>query len=262
MPDDRCLAPRVPNRASVYQGALVEIGARVEVVGPRRQPPQQPQDICRTSVIVGGLKERDQRLELTPGRVVGLAGAGLDAHECEPDLGSGFQPPIAGAARSPDHRFEQRLGFGQAPALKQCVSEVNLEFDPPDVVWFEQRGRSLEEIDRGVHVPAIERPLARRAQPCGGSAGEGPIRRTEIGAVAVGLLEVKAKDLVELLRVPTQLCLQPGCIPFVQFGAQSLGDRLVGRVADQHMPKAETVVAEKDRRIRPDELLTHQRDQV
>jgi hypothetical protein len=55
----------------------------------------------------------------------------------------------------------------------------------------------------------------------------------ELDAIAVCLLEVVAEDLLVLARPQARLALQPIGVPFVQLGAEPLGGRLVGRVADE-----------------------------
>ena len=93
----------------------------------------------------------------------------------------------------------------------------------------------------------------RRAAAGGGQAA--PRRRgqlavvgqPELGAVAAGLLEVVAEDLVQLDELGAVL-LEPGGEALVQLGADRLRQRVVGGVADQQVAEAEAVLA---RELRP-----------
>ena len=60
----------------------------------------------------------------------------------------------------------------------------------------------------------------------------------ELGAVAAGLLEVVAEDLVQLDQLGAVL-LQPGCEALVEVGAGRFRQRVVGGVADQQVAEAE-----------------------
>ena len=62
--------------------------------------------------------------------------------------------------------------------------------------------------------------------------GRRVVERAELDAVAVGLLEVVADDLVELHEVGAELG-EPGSEALVQLGARGLRERFVRRVADQ-----------------------------
>ena len=83
----------------------------------------------------------------------------------------------------------------------------------------------------------------------------------ELGAVAAGLLEVVAEDLVQLDELGPVL-LQPGCEALVEVGAGRLRQRVVGGVADQQVAEAEAVLAGELRPVRPDQLLADERGQA
>ena len=99
----------------------------------------------------------------------------------------------------------------------------------------------------------------RRAAAAGGQA---PPRRRgqlavagspELGAVAAGLLEVVAEDLVQLDELGAVL-LEPGREALVEVCAGRLRQRVVGGVADQEVAEAEAVLARELRLVGADQL--------
>ncbi len=64
----------------------------------------------------------------------------------------------------------------------------------------------------------------------------------ELGAVAAGLLEVVAEDLVQLDELGAVL-FQPGGEALVQLRPNGLRQRVVGCVPDQEVTKAEGILA-------------------
>ncbi len=82
----------------------------------------------------------------------------------------------------------------------------------------------------------------------------------ELAAVGVRLLEVVAEDLVELEEIPA-VALEPFGEPLVQLRADGLRQRVVGRVANQHVAEAERVVTGEHGLVGTDELLPHERGQ-
>ena len=105
-------------------------------------------------------------------------------------------------------------------------------------------------LTRRVRVLALS-----RADPGGGEPRRGLLVASsaevssELGAVAGGLLEVVAEDLVELDEIRAR-ALEPGREALVQLGRARLraGDVVRG-VADQQVPEPERVVAGQGRRL-------------
>src|SRR6185437_2219138 len=72
----------------------------------------------------------------------------------------------------------------------------------------------------------------------------------------VRLLEMPRSELLGLaLRLRGGVQLQPGRETLVQLAAQRLGKRLVGRVADEHVPKAVAARTRERRLVRSHEIL-------
>ena len=149
-----------------------------------------------------------------------------------------------------------------APACpEQGVAELGFEGEV-DLGRRYERGGALEQADGGAVVLAEGRAVA--------AGGQAPPRRRgqlvvgghpELGAVAAGLLEVVAEDLVQLDELGPVL-LQPGCEALVELGAGRFRQRVVGGVADQQVAEAEAVLAGELRLVGPDQLLAHERGQA
>ena len=102
-----------------------------------------------------------------------------------------------------------------------------------------------------------------RAPACSGEPECGAVRYVRIGLpelshVAGRLLEVVADDLVALDE-RLSVVVEPGGEAEVQIGADRLGERVVGGVANQQVAKAVAVVAGKLGELRTDELTAHER---
>ena len=104
-------------------------------------------------------------------------------------------------------------------------------------------------------------PRARRPEPLRGRRGERAValaRSPELGAVAAGLREVVADDLVAGVAPRGE----PVGEALVQLGAVVLRRALVGGLADEGVGEAERVVPRELRSVGADQPLAHQRDQV
>ena len=84
------------------------------------------------------------------------------------------------------------------------------------------------------------------------------VRRPELHAVPVGLLEVVAEDLVQLDEIRA-VSFEPRGEALVKLGARRLRQRVIRRVADQQVQEAERILARELRLVGPHELLAHQR---
>ena len=102
-------------------------------------------------------------------------------------------------------------------------------------------------------VEAIARAPAGGGEPQGGAFGKGRVGLPELRLVAGGLFEVVADDLVALDERLAVL-VEPVGEAGVQVGADRLGERVVGRVADQQVAEAVAVVARELRAVGTNEL--------
>src|SRR5207247_8390096 len=84
------------------------------------------------------------------------------------------------------------------PCLKQGVDDVDLERDV-ELARGHERGGALEQADGGAVVLTEVGSVAAGGQAASRRRSQHPVvRRSELGAVAAGLLEVVAEDLVQL----------------------------------------------------------------
>ena len=143
--------------------------------------------------------------------------------------------------------------------LVQGGVEVRREREARLIAGREEICRSPQERAAGGEVAAVEGAAAGGSEMAGGTGGEvGELRiaGVELRAVAVGLLEVVADDLVALDELVRR---EPVGEALVELGPGCLRERLVGGIADQQVPEAERVVAREGRLVGPDELLAHER---
>ena len=131
----------------------------------------------------------------------------------------------------------------------------------------EQVDRAAQQAGGRGQVATRERAPAGRAELVGRARGDRPalgVERPELAPVAIGLLEVVAEDLLELLLPAALLVdpLGPGHEPLVELGAGPLQQRPVGRVADEQVAEAVGLVLADDPRLPEEELLAVERVQV
>ena len=117
------------------------------------------------------------------------------------------------------------------------------------------RDRSAE---RGPAVQAVARTSAGSGEPERSPFREAAIGLSELGRVAGRLLEVVADDLVALDERVAVL-VEPVGKAGMQVGADRLGKRVVGSVADQQVAEAIAVVAGELGAVGTDELAAHER---
>ena len=105
-----------------------------------------------------------------------------------------------------------------------------------------QEGKgTFEEVGRCDVVATGGGPSAAIAEEAAGALAQHHQRRVgrlELGAVAVCLLEVVAEDLVVLADAIAGALLEPVGVALVQGGAELLGRRAVGGVADEDVLEA------------------------
>jgi hypothetical protein len=80
----------------------------------------------------------------------------------------------------------------------------------------------------------------------------------ELRSVPDRLLEVIADDLVEFAGSLAGPLLEPAGVPLVQHRAPLLRDRIVGRVSDHQVAKAERPLSREDWPLGTDQLLAHE----
>ena len=166
----------------------------------------------------------------------------------------------AAAARSA-RASARRSASSPLPAQSRASHELGLEGEV-ELGRRHERGGALEQAHGGAVVLAEGRAVAAGRQAPPRRRGQlVVVGQPELGAVAAGLLEVVAEDLVQLDELGPVL-LQPGCEALVEVRAGRLRERLVGRVADQQVAEAEAVLARELRPVRPDQLLAHERGQA
>ena len=88
------------------------------------------------------------------------------------------------------------------------------------------------------------------------------VDRAELGAVAVGLLEVVADDLLELDDAGGRAVLEPAREALVQLGAQRFWQPPVCRVVDERVLEAKALPAGKHGAVGLHEQLARQRVEV
>jgi len=102
----------------------------------------------------------------------------------------------------------------------------------------------------------VEGALARGAKALGRPSSQLlRLDPAELAAVAVGMLQVVADELLELVVS----VIEPATEPLVQCGARLLRDPLVRSVPDQHVPEAEAVL---DCLVWADQLLADEQGEL
>src|SRR6266542_2529630 len=104
-----------------------------------------------------------------------------------------LEPFVARRARLLERLLEDRLGAGELERPGERLAEVDEQGQPLGVVVLEQLDRAFEQADGRGEVPACEGALPSGAEPPAGPRRDRPgvlVNRAELGAVAVGRLEV------------------------------------------------------------------------
>src|SRR5439155_18692531 len=112
-----------------------------------------------------------------------------------------LQPLVAGGLRRLDRLPEDGIGLRQLADLGQGGGQVGYELQASAVRLRQQLGSPAQQVDRSGHVATRERPRSSCLQPLGRPLCERSrlfINGTKLDAVAMGLSEVVAEDLVQL----------------------------------------------------------------
>ena len=219
----------VARAAEVVGGTLPgRVRVRRPSLDPMDEAPQAPQ-APETQVVAGPLECLDQRLEPLPELVRARLGVHLqpktELRHRRVRLGQGVVP-----ARGDLHRgVEEALGVRQPSHLGQRRSELGHEQAHRRVVVRQQRGRSLEQVDRRRHVVTRQRPASGASQVVGPSARERPVAlaagRLEREMATEGLLQVVARQLLVLAELVVRALLEPAGVTLVKLGAALLRAR-------------------------------------
>ena len=175
-----------------------------------------------------------------------------------PDSRDSLASVIAPRPCALEGRVEQRDCLVELPNLQQELGELRAKLRSLTSVEFDG---AAEKQQRGLNV-AVQ---PRRLRSCDEQFGclprkrlRGRVGRAELGAVAVGLLEVVADDLVAFDERRAGL-VEPAREALVQLGARCLRQRVVGRVSDQQVAEAIGIGTRELRPVGTDELLADER---
>ena len=124
-------------------------------------------------------------------------------------------------------------------------------------VRSDELGCAIEQRGSGPVVQAVAGAPTGDGESQRGAFGQLVVRLSELRVIAGGLLEVVADDLVALDESVAVL-VEPVCEARVQVGADSLGEGVVGSVADQQVAEAVAVVAGDLSAVGTEELAPHE----
>ena len=183
------------------------------------------QPIDRRADRVGGLVERDVRVDLEPHLPADGHGASLCGR-------------VAAAGRRLDRLAQRRLGEIELAGVPKRLAELCQQLRPGGMVGIEEAGRTRQERDRGGNVSKRVRTPARCGETIGALLGQetlGLASAAELAPVAIRLLQVVAGDLVELRSGIAARRDEPLRELNVQRGAAAFRQRLVRRLADERV---------------------------
>src|SRR5205814_7434614 len=129
-------------------------------------------------------------------------------------------------------------GFLEAAFFHQGVDGLRHELDPEWIIGLEEGRRAAEQVACRRRVATTKGPPAGRGELRGRACRDRStfvVERPELRAVAHGLLQVIAEDLLEL-RLPAAIAIDrfgPRDEPLVERGARPLQQALIGSVADE-----------------------------
>lgn len=259
------LVPVVPREPRLFHGAprrLLRRGVAVRRSVDGRELPPRPRE-C--GVISLCLEHRDRRGRLLEDPLV-PGGRIRRPQEGEPEnaeRGRAVDP--SEPHREIDRRADGLVRLLEAAHLDVRVAEVAAEIDPARVVVRKERDRAVQEVRGRGHVAALERPAPGDGELTHGAGAETTrplVRRRELYAIAIRLLEVVADGLLEMHVALTDGLLEPLDVPLVEVGPDSLQLRVVCGLADQDVLEAVRIVFHEDRWDPRDEKLARKEPQV
>ena len=224
----------------------------VEVRGRGEQLPEQRKPAWITPLFLEGKRSTAERDHLVRG--VGLACVvapleGQRAREHRPGV-------VASGLGAFGDRF-RRLDRRTQIEVSVCPRGLELERDVGPVRAYEL-GCASEQRGSGPVVLAVDRAVAGGREPGRGAVGEAASGCPSSRSVTAGLFEVVADDLVALDERVAVL-VEPVGEAGMQVGADRLGERVVGGVANQQVAEAVAVVSGDLSTVGTDELAPHER---
>jgi hypothetical protein len=160
-------------------------------------------------------------------------------------------------------RFRENANaLERPPGVRERGGERDGQLEPPRIAIRKQITGSSEQFGRCGNVAPCQSSLSGGGETSARLIGQRVSLLPERSAVPITLLEVVADDLFEL-RVPAGCSLlHPRRKALMQFGAQFLGCRLVGRVTHEDVDEAKRIVAWEERFVWPDEVLAGEREEA
>ena len=155
-----------------------------------------------------------------------------------------------------DHAIEHVVGLREPACVEERLAELRLKLRR--LVVREQRARPLKEGDRCRQVGSAERLPPGRAEKASRPGAELGVGAAELLPESVCLLEVVADERVESVAS----LLEPVGVALVQPRACGFRDCVVGRVTQQQVAEAESVLAFERGTVRSHELVADKRGQL
>ena len=215
---------RLPLLSELTTG-VVAVGDR----GPR---------LCKAEVVAGRLEHRYRFIRGRKHRLpvrLGVVLRSIEAHEY-------LHPPVTPKlARDPLSLRENRLDLVELAGEEEHGTQAQEAFRALGGIFGCQVGDSLKEVPGGGHVASLLSPTRSRIKPFRGAHTErthAVIDRTDLGLVAIRLLQVVADDLLDLRQPVANLLFEPARVAFVELRPQPLDERAVGGIAYEGMAEA------------------------
>ena len=164
--------------------------------------------------------------------------------------------------RALDGLQEQCLRLGVPAVEGQRQSDIGQNGEARRIVRPQQCHAPAEQAGRGGNVKSVECPAAGGDQGFRSPPTERPcstIDRRELDAISVGLLEVEADQLLDLVAAISGGPLQPVGEALVEVGSFRLGQPLVGGLANEHVAESERVAVARGPGARGGSALPDQR---
>ena len=183
----------VAARAGTGDRALDRRGGVAVAQRVRVHRADDPPRLRRADLVADEVEHRDRAARLAHGVRAGDAVVAEEAQQEQADAGLGPQAVVSDRGRRGDRAAQHALGLGELAHVHERLAEVGQEAEPVGVERRHQVDRPAQEAGRGVHVAALERPLAGAGQPLARALAELAavvVQRPELGQVAVRLLEV------------------------------------------------------------------------
>ena len=156
--------------------------------------------------------------------------------------------PLPGGVRPRSRVGEHGARLVHLADLEQRIAQLRERREAGLAIRGGKRGGAAEQVYRGRHVSALERPLTGRGEMVAGPARQLELRladRTQLGSVAKRLLEVVADDLRVLGDSAARRVADPRGEALVKLRADPLRGRPVGGLLDQDVTEAEALATSR-----------------